>query len=64
MVKSNFQTVSRQVESDPVIRSPVRDGAGIAEQRLVLTVLERAAAAGELDAVFAAARCGKREKAQ
>jgi hypothetical protein len=37
--KLNFQTVSRQIERDPVAERRARFRAGIAEQRLVLTAL-------------------------
>jgi hypothetical protein len=53
--KLNVQTVSRQIQRDPAAERPARFRAGIAEQRLVLAALERAAEAGELDGVLAAA---------
>ena len=37
--KLNFQTVSRQIERDPVTERRARFRAGIAEQRLVLAAL-------------------------
>lgn len=40
--KLNFQTVSRQIERDPVTERRARFRAGIAEQRLVLAALARA----------------------
>lgn len=39
--KLNFQTVSRQIERDPVTERRARFRAGIAEQRLVLAALAR-----------------------
>jgi hypothetical protein len=39
--KLNFQTVSRQIERDPVAERRARFRAGIAEQRLVLAALAR-----------------------
>ena len=39
--KLNFQTVSRQIERDPVAERRARLRAGIAEQRLVLAALAR-----------------------
>ena len=39
--KLNFQTVSRQIERDPVAERRTRFRAGIAEQRLVLAELAR-----------------------
>ena len=39
--KLNFQTVSRQIERDPVAERRTRFRAGIAEQRLVLAALAR-----------------------
>jgi hypothetical protein len=39
--KLNFQTVSRQIERDPITERRARFRAGIAEQRLVLAALAR-----------------------
>jgi hypothetical protein len=39
--KLNFQTVSRQIQRDPVAERRARFRAGIAEQRLVLAALAR-----------------------
>jgi hypothetical protein len=39
--KLNFQTVSRQIERDPITERRERFRAGIAEQRLVLAALAR-----------------------
>ena len=39
--KLNFQTVSREIERDPVAERRARFRAGIAEQRLVLAALAR-----------------------
>ena len=39
--KLNFQTVSRQIQRDPMAERRARFRAGIAEQRLVLAALAR-----------------------
>lgn len=56
--KLNFQTVSRQMERDPINERRERFRAGIAEQRLVLAALARG------EAYVDANRAGKNGKAR
>ena len=56
--KLNFQTVSRQIERDPITERRERFRAGVAEQRLVLAALARG------EAYVDANRVGKNGKAR